>query len=94
MLRQSGGMGYFESFPRHPSRSRPVPQSPDGYIADVFSVRSAQAGGVVRRKVGEVERVAGRAPFLAYCRAHGFQVIENNGHFIVFCNRAPVSFIN
>ena len=87
-------MGYFESFPRHQPVVRPVPVTPDAYIADVFSAQSAQKGGVVRRRIVDVERIAGRDPFLAYCRAHGFRVIENNGHFIVLCNRAPISILD
>ena len=44
----------------------------------------------MRRRIPDVERIAGRDRFLAYCRAHGYRVIENNGHFVVLCNRAPV----
>ena len=81
-------MGYFDTFPRR--KAHPLPPSPDGYLADVFSAKSASDGGVIRRKVADVDRIAGRDTFLSYCRAHGFRVIENNGHFVVLCNRAPV----
>jgi hypothetical protein len=47
-------------------------------------------GGVVRRKVSDVERLVGRDAFLSAMRKRGFRVVENAGHFIVFCNSDAV----
>ena len=68
----------------------PLPSDAESYLRDIFAAQSARTGGVIRRKVRDVERMAGREMFLGHCRARGFRVIENNGHFIMLCNRAPV----
>lgn len=61
------------------------------WLDHVFSAQSARAGGVVRRKVRDVERLVGREAFFEDLRQRGYQAIENNGHFVVFCNKAPLS---
>lgn len=56
----------------------------------VFASREAQGGGVVKRQVRDVERIAGREAFLAEVERRGFQAVQNNRHFVVFCNRLPI----
>jgi len=63
---------------------------PQIWLDHVFSAKAAQTGGVVRRRVRDVERIAGRELFCREVRRRGFRAIENNGHFVVFCNRAPI----
>ena len=60
------------------------------WMEHVFSAKAAQTGGVVRRRVRDVERIVGRELFRQELRRRGFRAIENNGHFVVFCNRAPL----
>ena len=38
--------------------------SPDGYMLDLFGSQAARAGGVVRRKVRDIDRYVGRDKFL------------------------------
>ncbi len=68
----------------------PLPISSHEWIRQMFSTRTAMDGGVVRRKVSDVERLVGRDAFLSAMRKRGFRVVENAGHFIVFCNSDAV----
>ncbi|MFN6924833.1 MAG: hypothetical protein ACK4P8_04220 [Tabrizicola sp.] len=56
----------------------------------MLSSRTALDGGVVRRKVRDVERLVGREAFLAAMKRRGFRVVENAGHFVVFCNSEEI----
>ena len=68
----------------------PAPLSPDRWIVQLFSAKSVAEGGIVRRKVADVERLIGRRRFLHEAQRCGFHVAENAGQFIVFCNQQPV----
>lgn len=71
----------------------PVPITPDRWVTHLFSARSAAEGGIVRRKVQDVDRILGRDRFLLEVRRRGFRVVENAGQFIIFCNREPVRIV-
>ncbi|MBK6467367.1 MAG: N-(5'-phosphoribosyl)anthranilate isomerase [Rhodobacter sp.] len=71
----------------------PTVITPERWITHLFSARSAAEGGIVRRKVSDVERLVGRDRFLNEVRRRGFRAVENCGQFIVFCNRDPVYLI-
>ncbi|MFN3576995.1 MAG: N-(5'-phosphoribosyl)anthranilate isomerase [Tabrizicola sp.] len=62
-------------------------------IVHLFSASSVAAGGTVRRKVADVERLIGRDRFLHEVRPRGYRAVENAGRFIVFCNREPVHIL-
>jgi hypothetical protein len=64
--------------------------SSDQWISHLFSSHAAREGGVIRRKVRDVERVVGRKAFLEEMRRRGFSVVENAGQFVIFCNREPI----
>lgn len=68
---------------------RDVPDviSPDRWVVELFSARAAAEGGVLRRKVADVERRVGRQRFLAEVSRRGFHVLENARQFSVACNR-------
>ena len=65
--------------------------SPQQWLDQIFSAKSAMQGGVVRRKVRDVERFVGRPLFRDELRKRGYRAIENNGNFVIFCNRAPLN---
>ncbi|MCU0912776.1 MAG: N-(5'-phosphoribosyl)anthranilate isomerase [Rhodobacteraceae bacterium] len=75
--------------------SNPLPPciTPDVWLRQVFSSHQALEGGVVRRKVRDVERIVGRDAFETYLRQRGFRAVENAGQYVVFCNRGPVRVI-
>ncbi len=64
--------------------------SSDHWKSHLFSSQAAREGGVVRRKVRDVERFVGRHLFLDEMRRRGFPVVENAGQFVIFCNREPI----
>ena len=70
----------------------PIPEhlTAERWMTGVFSARSAATGGVVRRKVRDVERIVGREAFFEEMGRRGWTVVENAGQFVVFCNREPV----
>ena len=71
----------------------PVPVTPDRWIVQLFSAKSVAEGGIIHRKVADVERLIGRPRFLHEVRRRGFHAIENAGQFIVFCNQDPVNVL-
>ena len=64
--------------------------TPEQWLDHIFSAKSALQGGVVRRKVRDVDRFVGRPLFRAELRRRGYRAIENNGNFVIFCNRNPL----
>jgi hypothetical protein len=69
---------------------RSSPLTPDAWLNDLFTSKSVQQGGVIRRKARDVERFAGMGRFMQEIHRRGYQVAENSGQLIIFCNRAPV----
>ncbi|KRS12257.1 aspartate aminotransferase [Roseovarius atlanticus] len=69
------------------------PLSPDNWLRDLFMSKAVQQGGVIRRKARDIERFAGMDRFLSEIDRRGFQVAENAGQIVIFCNRAPVRWI-
>ncbi|MEL7104303.1 MAG: aspartate aminotransferase [Pseudomonadota bacterium] len=74
-------------------QNRNGPLSPDVWIQDLFSSKAVCQGGVIRRKARDIERFAGMDRFMAEIDRRGFQVAENSGQIVIFCNRAPVRFL-
>ena len=64
--------------------------TPERWITQVFTSTEALRGGVVKRQIRDVERLAGRQAFLAEVERRGFQAVENGRHFVIFCNTLPI----
>ncbi len=73
--------------------NRNSPLDPDVWLHDLFKSKAVQEGGVIRRKSRDVERFAGRERFLAEIRRREYQVAENSGQLVIFCNCAPVRWL-
>lgn len=73
-----------------PMFRQPMPVTSQEWMRQMLSSRTALDGGVVRRKVRDVERLVGREAFLAAMKRRGFRVVENAGHFVVFCNSEEI----
>jgi hypothetical protein len=67
-----------------------LPITSQEWLRQIFATKTALDGGVIRRKVKDVERLVGRDAFLAAMKKRGFRVVENAGHFVVFCNSEDV----
>lgn len=74
-------------------QNRASPLAPDLWLRDLFTSKAVMQGGVIRRKARDVERFAGIDRFLAEIHRRGYQVAENAGQYIIFCNRAPVRWL-
>lgn len=74
-------------------KNNPNPVSPQEWVRQMFSAKSAIDGGIVRRKVTDVDRLIGRERFLDEVRRRGFRVVENAGQFIILCNRESVRLL-
>ncbi len=65
----------------------------DIWLLQLFSSKSARAGGVVRRSVRDVERIVGRDHFEGELKRRGYHAVENSGQLVIFCNNAPIRVI-
>lgn len=74
-------------------RNQNSPLSPEIWLQDLFASKAVQQGGVIRRKARDIERFAGWERFMIEIRRRGYQVAENSGQIIIFCNRAPVRWL-
>ena len=63
---------------------------PEDWIAQVFSAKAVDRGGVIRRATGWVDHEIGRDRFVDEVRRRGFHLFEGGGQFIVICNPYPV----
>ena len=72
---------------------QPLPVSPDHWIGQIFAAKAAREGGVVRRRALDVERIVGRAEFEAEIRRRGYRAVENDGQYVIFCNRSSLRLI-
>ena len=68
--------------------------TPDEWLQQLFSSRPATIGGVVRRQVGDVERLVGWPRMRAELDRRGFKAVVNGGQLVVFCNRDPVRWVS
>ena len=64
--------------------------TPEIWLEQLLSSGEARKGGVVKRQIRDVERLVGRDAFLAEVERRGFQVVQNNLHFVIFCNLMPI----
>lgn len=74
-------------------QTRNSPLSPEIWLNDLFASKAVAQGGVIRRKARDIERFVGMERFMAEIERRGYQVAENSGQIIIFCNRAPVRWL-
>ena len=74
-------------------RDRNSPLSPEVWLKDLFASKAVQEGAVIRRKARDIERFVGMDRFMAEIARRGYQVAENSGQIIIFCNLAPVRWL-
>jgi len=63
----------------------PHPQTcPETYLRDVFGAKAVRDGKIIRRNMRDVERLVGRAAFVAELNRRGFRAVENAGQIVIF----------
>jgi hypothetical protein len=63
------------------------------WLDQIFRAKAAQTGGVVRRKIRDVEREVGRDALELAVRRRGFHLIECDRDFVIICSGAPMRVI-
>ena len=69
------------------------PQDPDYWIADIFSAKAVQKGGVVRRNRIWVEREIGLTRFEDEVRKRSFHLLETGQQLIVICHSGQIRVV-
>lgn len=67
-----------------------LPMTAEAWFRHLFNAKAARDGGIVRRKVRDMERMVGRETFREELARRGFTAVENAGQVIVFCNAEPL----
>jgi len=67
--------------------------SPQNWMRHVFSAKSARDGGVVSRRVADVDRIVGCQQFEDEVRRRGYRAVQNGRQYVVFCNREALRLI-
>ena len=63
------------------------------WLDQIFRSRAAQSGGVVRRRLADVEREIGVATLGLEVRRRGFHMIECSDQLVIACCPKPVKII-
>lgn len=63
------------------------------WLAQVFSARSVQRGGVLKRQIGDVEREIGADLLELEVRRRGIHLIRTRTHFLIVCDSGPIHVI-
>lgn len=69
------------------------PTRDDLWLQQIFEAKSVRTGGVVRRKICDVERKVGRRALELEVRRRGFHLIEAGSQFIIICARGDIRLI-
>lgn len=60
--------------------------SPYEFINHIFEAKAAKNGGIVRRKIANVEKFASIQYLIQEVKERGFHLIEIEDQFVIFCN--------
>ncbi len=70
--------------------SGPQRLSAERWLMQFRSACRAAEGGVVRRRIADVEAVVGLDRFLSEVTRNGWQLFRNGRHFVILCNDEPL----
>ena len=62
-------------------------------MQQIFDVKSARRGGVVRRKLRDVERNVGLARLRSEVQRRGYHAVLNGDQIVIFCNNEPIRLL-
>ena len=71
----------------------PPHMTPRLWLRQLYASKAAQDGGVVRRKVTDVQRIIGCLAFEEDVRRRGFRAVQNGATYVVFCNHEHIRLI-
>lgn len=67
-----------------------LPTRDEQWFQQIFSAKAVQTGGVVRRKICDVERKVGRRALELEVRRRGFHLVEAGTQFIIIFSRGEI----
>lgn len=56
------------------------------WLRQLFAAKAVQKGGIIRRKIADVDRQIGRDTLLAEVERRGFHAILCGRQFVIICN--------
>lgn len=63
------------------------------WLDQLFRAKSVRSGGVIRRKISDVEREIGRDLLELEVRRRGFHMIESGNQLVILCSSEPLRVI-
>lgn len=63
------------------------------WLDQVFRAKSVAFGGVIRRRINDVEREVGHAAFEREVRRRGFHLLRSGKHYVVICHNGPIEIL-
>ncbi|MGD9865265.1 MAG: N-(5'-phosphoribosyl)anthranilate isomerase [Pseudodonghicola sp.] len=66
---------------------------PELWMQQVFEAKSARQGGVVRRKLRDIEMNVGLDRFCDEIRRRGYHAVRNGTQIVIFCNNEPIRLL-
>ena len=79
--------------PAHVQPSRHARLMGQDWLDQIFRAKAAQTGGVVRRKVVDVEREIGRGALELEVRKRGFHLLRTRDDYLIICTSTPIQLI-
>lgn len=67
--------------------------SPYAYINAIFDAKAARSGGIVRRKIEDVEKYASSRYLSEEVARRGFHILEVGRQYLIICNSGHCCFI-
>jgi hypothetical protein len=63
------------------------------WIEKIFAAKAAQNGGIVRRKVSNVEKYASEWELKSAVKARGFHLVRCGDQYVILCNRGTIKVV-
>ena len=63
------------------------------WLDQIFTTKSAQTGGLVRRKIVDVNREISQEALELEVRRRGYHMLRCGGHFVILCKSDPITLI-
>jgi len=67
--------------------------NPYAYINAIFDAKAARTGGIVRRKIQDVEKYASYRYLVEEVARRGFHLLEVGNQYLIICNSGVCRFI-
>ena len=59
----------------------------------MFESKTAKSGGVIRRKISNIQKYSSTQLLISYVRKRGFHIIQTGDQYVIFCNPGDIKII-